>query len=90
MIVQIDDGGIAWVSPIDSGQQRRPCHCCHISITAMGARSENGPRRPSGNRTHLVWLVHYPIFGGPGNRILRLAPVLRESGIDEWPLVDRP
>ena len=29
MIVQIDDGGIAWVSPIDSGQRRRPCHCCH-------------------------------------------------------------
>lgn len=48
----------------------------------MGVSSKKGPRQPSANRIRLVWLVHYPIFGGPSNRILRLAPVLRESGIN--------
>jgi glycosyltransferase involved in cell wall biosynthesis len=35
-----------------------------------------------GTRLSVLWVVHYPVFGGPHNRILRLAPLLAEQGID--------
>ncbi len=30
---------------------------------------------------HVLSIIHYPIFGGPHNRNLRLAPVLAEQGV---------
>jgi glycosyltransferase involved in cell wall biosynthesis len=33
-------------------------------------------------RIRLLWLVHYPVFSGPHNRILRSARLLGECGID--------
>lgn len=40
----------------------------------VGSRWERGEAR-------VVWVVHYPIFGGPHNRILRLFPRLQQQGI---------
>lgn len=34
------------------------------------------------SRLRVAWLVHYPVFGGPHNRILRLSPLLEQRGID--------
>ena len=31
---------------------------------------------------NVAWVIHYPVFGGPHNRILRLHPLLKARGID--------
>lgn len=31
--------------------------------------------------THVLSIIHYPVFGGPHNRNMRLAPVLAERGV---------
>ncbi len=31
--------------------------------------------------THVLSVIHYPVFGGPHNRNMRMAPILAEHGI---------
>ncbi|HEX4307109.1 MAG TPA: glycosyltransferase family 4 protein [Solirubrobacterales bacterium] len=36
----------------------------------------------SDGRLRVLWVIHYPVFGGPHNRVLRLYGLLAEAGID--------
>lgn len=41
--------------------------------------------------TRVLSIIHYPVFGGPHNRNIKLAPVLREHGYDTLVLIpDEP
>jgi glycosyltransferase involved in cell wall biosynthesis len=49
------------------------------------AANVSDPDRPIQIRpvaTRVLWISHYPVFGGPHNIPLRLAPLLRETGIE--------
>ena len=42
-----------------------------------------GEPEPLGiHRLRVLSVVHYPVFGGPQNRNMRIAPLLREAGIE--------
>lgn len=46
----------------------------------MSAAAEEAPATRRSIR--ILWISHFPVFGGPHNIPLRLAPVLRDAGIE--------
>lgn len=54
------------------------------------AQDKSGPR-PEVQPLRTLWISHYPVFGGPHNIPLRLAPSLRDVGIETTMLLpDEP